>query len=265
MFLLLAASVLAAPVCPASVAEVTAAVADAEQAFVRLDRTGLDRSLADAAAELACMTSPIPPTLAARLHRAKALAAFVAGDEPGARRALYAARVVDPVGDYPSGLLPADHPLRGLLVNAVLGTPASAPIPAPAQGSVWFDGRISLSRPSDRPTVFQRTGPKGEVVDGAWLSPDEALPTFDLAKSEAATKAVGPSVFLASGAGAALVASGVTYGLAAVANARFRDPATPDEDIPGIYQTNNTLVYTSVGLGALAVAGGVGAVVVGRW
>lgn len=264
MFLFWAAVAAAAP-CPATTATVTAAVADAERAFADLDATGLGASLDAAVEGLACTDAPVPPVLAARLHRAQALRAFVAGDEAAARRALYAARVLDPVGDYPVGVVPADHPLRGLMANAVFGALPSVTVPAPPAGTVHFDGRATLERPSDRPTVYQLAGPSG-VTAGGWLAPETAFPAWSTpAAAPVAPKPAKTSWILAGAGVASLVAGGITYGLAGASNAAFWDPATPDAEVPALYERTNTLVYLSAGLAGVGLAGGVGAVVAGQW
>lgn len=262
MFLLMIGAALAAPVCPATLTEFTAAVDEAEHAFVEMNASGVTNALDDAIAELSCTESVVPPALAARLHRAMALRAFISGDEAGSRRALYAAKVLDPAGDYPDTVVPPDHPLRVLLPGAILGTPASVPVPAPATGSVHFDGRVSLARPSDRPALFQLTDARGTVKQGSWLSAEAPMPKYTTMTTEARKRT---SVPLAIAGGAALLAGGVTYGVAGVTFARHGDPATPLEEREGLYKTTNTLVFTSAALGALGLAGGITAVVVGEW
>lgn len=263
MFLLMIGAALAAPVCPATLSEFTAAVDDAERAFVEMNASGVTSSLDDAIAELSCTDTVVPPALAARMHRAMALRAFIGGDEAGARRALYAAKVLDPAGDYPDTVVPPDHPLRALLPGAILGTPASVPVTAPASGSLYFDGRVSLARPSDRPALFQLTDARGSVKQGSWLSAEAPMPKYDVVTTSAARKRT--SVPLAIAGGAALLAGGVTYGVAGATFARHGDPATPLEEREGLYKTTNTLVFTSAALGALGLAGGITAVVVGEW
>jgi hypothetical protein len=262
MLPLLVGVALAAPVCPASITEFTAAVDDAERSFVEMNAAAVNNSLDDAIAELSCTQSVVPPALAARLHRAMALRAFITGDEAGARRALYAAKVLDPAGDFSDTVVPPDHPLRALLPGAILGTPASVPAAAPASGTVYFDGRAGLARPSDRPAVFQLVDPRGDVRQGTWLSAEAPLPTYAVVTTAVRKRT---SLPLAIAGGAALLAGGVTYGIAGATHARFEDLSTPRAELEGLSKQTNTLVFTSAALGALGLAGGVTAVIVGEW
>jgi hypothetical protein len=269
MWLLIVGSVFAAPVCPASAAEFSSALEDAEKAFARMDPLALTASLSDAEAELACTEGPLPPVAAARLHRVKALAHFVAGNEVEARRALYAARVLDPAGGYPASVVAADHPIHALEPAPSAQPAPFVAVPAPASGTVSFDGHPGLQRPADRPTVYQITGPRGATLQGAYVVSDAALPPFPTAALPTATRTVArtphTSVPLAIAGAVGLLGAGVTYGLAGASHARFEDPSTDLAAVPGLYRRTNTLVYTSVGLTAVGVAGGATALLVGKW
>ena len=59
------------------------AVGAAEIAFSSADSDGFGRAIGEVRAELACAGEPIGPSDAAAIHRAEALAAFLARDEPG--------------------------------------------------------------------------------------------------------------------------------------------------------------------------------------
>jgi len=273
MWLLMVGSVLAAPVCPASAAQFSRVLDSAEQAFAQMDPGALTAALADAEAELGCTEGPLPPVAAARLHRVQALAHFVAGDEVEARRALYAARVLDPAGGYPASVIAADHPLHALEPAPSSQPPPFVTVAPPPSGTAAFDGHPGLQRPADRPTVYQVTGPKGATLYGAYVASDAALPTLPRLDE---TKAAGRTTARATGTArtslplaivgaAGLLGAGVTYGLAGVSHARFEDPDTARADVPGLYERTNTLVYTSVGLTAVGVAGGATALLVGKW
>jgi hypothetical protein len=279
MLLLLTTLAHAAPVCPATATELDATAAEAESAFAQMDAAALAGALSDALAEVACMREPIPPVVAARVHRARALAAFVDGNDTEARRALYAAHVLDPAGDLPASAAPPDHPIRELLPRATT-SPSTATVPAPSSGyTVYFDGSATLSRPSDRPTVFQLGNARGEVVQGQYLPPEAVMPPYARGTAEvsgvsaarpdrAAERSAAPmraSLPLAVVGGTALVAGGVTYALATAARADFDDPTTPLDELDALRDRTNSLVHVSGGLAGLGVACGLSAVVVGRW
>lgn len=272
MFLLLAMVARAAPTCPASPAEFGAAIDDAERAFSGMDPVGLRHSVEDAEGEISCFVGPVAPLLAARLHRAEALRAFVDGDEAATRRALLAARVLDPTGEFSTKVVPVDHPIRALDPGVPKVAPASLVLPAPGSGSVYFDGHATLSRPADRPTVYQFIDPRGNTVQGDYLRPEITAPAYPPGMAAAAapavvktTKSGHTSVPLAVVGGALLVGAGVTYALAGAAHAQFEDPATPRDEIEGLYGQTNGLVYTSIGLGAVGLGTGLTALVVAKW
>jgi hypothetical protein len=269
MLLLLLSQALAAPLCPASGAEVDATVAEAEAAFGQLDEGALTRALSDAMVEVACLREPIPPVVAARLHRAQALRAFVLGKDGEARRALHAATVLDPSGDFPLSLIPADHPIRGLRV-APAGQPAQSSVPPASDGlTVYFDGSATLSRPADRPTVFQVADAGGSMLQGQYLTADTALPPYARGPKTASATVQRPkprlSVPLAILGGAAVLAGGAAYAGAGVSHAAFEDPETRVSELEGLRDRTNTLVYASAGLVGVGVASGLGAVVVASW
>ncbi|GDX78722.1 hypothetical protein LBMAG42_05330 [Deltaproteobacteria bacterium] len=265
----------AQPTCPATVAEFAAAIDDAENAFASLDLAGLRTSVADATGEIGCLPGAIPPILAARLHRVEALRAFADADEGAARRALLAARVLDPTGELPPRVVPADHPIRKLDPGPQSQAPASVVVPAPTAGHVVFDGSVRLDRPSDRPTVLQLVDNRGAVTLGAYLWPEASMPPYSIAVATASsggtsTATVRPrsghvSVPLAIVGGVGLAAAGVTYALAGSSHAEFIDPATPNSEIPVLYETTNTLVYASIACAAVGVGTGATAVIVGQW
>lgn len=261
----------AQPTCPATVAEFAAAIDDAENAFASLDLAGLRSSVADAASEIGCLPGAIPPILAARLHRVEALRAFADADEAGARRALLAARVLDPTGEIPARVVPVDHPIRMLDPGPQSQLPASVFVSAPLAGRVVFDGSVRLDRPADRPTVLQLVDNRGAVTLGAYLWPEAAMPPYAVAVATS-TATVTPkarsghlSLPLAIVGGVGLAAAGVTYALAGSSHAEFVDPTTPNSEIPALYETTNTLVYASIACAAVGVGSGATAVIVGRW
>ena len=221
---------------------------------------------------------PIPPILAARLHRAVALRAFVSGDQAGARRALLAARVLDPTGEYPTSVIPADHPLRALDPGVPAVAPATNTVATPPAGQVYFDGHSRLDRPSDRPTAYQLIGQRGDTLTGAYLLPEEPMPAYpaglSVAKTNVSTGATVPlatgkkshiSVPLAIIGGLGFVGAGVTYALAGDSNSQFYQDGKSEDEIRQLYDQTNTLVYISAACATVGVGTGVSAMIVGQW
>ena len=277
MLIFFASLALATPTCPATSAELAAAIDDAEKAFAAMDVAGLRSGIDDAVLEVACLTAPIPPVLAARLHRTVALRAFLTTDESGARRALLAARVLDPTGEYPSTVIPSDHPLRKLDPGATSVTPATITVPPPPSGLVYFDGHNRFERPSDRPTAYQLIGSRGDTLSGAYLLPEEPMPAYPIgnapvpvAESTTSTTTVAAkkshlSVHLSIMAGLGLAAAGVTYALAGDSNTTFYEEGQTEDEIRAAYDQTNTFVYISAACAAAGVGTGVAALVVGEW
>lgn len=272
MLLLTVSLSLAAPTCPATPAELTAAVDDAEKAFASMDVTGLRSGVDDAVLEVACLSSVLPPVTAARLHRGVALRAFVTGDETGARRALLAARVLDPTGEYPTSVIPADHPLRKLDPGVPAVAPATISVTPPPAGLVYFDGHNRFDRPSDRPTAYQLIGSRGDSLAGAYLLPEDPMPAYPVSAVVATTTTTAPvekkshiSIPLAIIGGLGLAGAGVTYFLAGESNNAFYEAGKTEEEIRAAYDQTNTMVYTSAALATIGVGTGVTAVVVGKW
>ena len=256
MVLFLALEAIAAAVCPADAAALIGALDRAESAFTELDSPGFHQAVNDAAADADCLTAPIDPATAARLHRMVGLRGFVDGDEAAARLAFAAARSIEPTYAFPTSLLPRNHPALALYDEAaqVAGTTEAAP--APAEGRLQFDGSPSLLRPSAWPTVAVLVGPAGAAMHSAYLSPGEPIFSYTVAIPAPDRRVNAP---LAVGAGAGLVCSGLLYGLARASHEAFYDPSTPDADLPDLQARTNHLFYSSVGAAALGVGAGVGA------
>lgn len=178
---LLAPSVRAAPVPPAGCAEavsiedVRAHLDAAEAAYVDLDAVGFTTVTDTLVARVPCLAAPIEPVEAARVHRAAGLRAHLDGDVPLLAAAFAAARELDPAYAFPPGFLPDAHPLRDRWATTASTPGPLAPFDAPAEGSLLFDGRALPGRPTDRTTVAQWVGPAGEVRQGSWLAPSDAL------------------------------------------------------------------------------------------
>lgn len=285
MLLVLLSAASAAPVCPATVAELNAALDEAEAAFVKLDAVGLRAGWMDAAAEVGCLQVSIPPVVAARLHRAGALRAFVDGDEAAARRSMLAARVLDPSGTFPAALLPADHPLRALDPGAGPHVAATIAVRPPPVGTLSFDGQASLYRPSDRPTAMQVLGPDGATVQGAYLWPEEPLGPWTSedprrAGAERAPPRDPPAAEARSGgrltrplaitsavslvlAGAAYTVSELSY--RSVLDEVEADPSVSRETTDPALRRHQRFFPMAVGLGGVGALTGLGAVATWVW
>lgn len=264
--LLLVSAALAA--CPADPLVVSATLDRAEDAFAELDATRFRAEIDQALQDVDCLSSRADAALAARLHRARGLRAFIDGDEGAARAAFAAARAADPAYAFPDAFIPLNHPIRALYHDPGVAY-APVAVAEPAEGSLEFDGVRSMTRPGSWPSVVVWRDASGAVRQSAWLEPGEPLfayPGTTGVSARGSTRSTGhPSRTLAIAAGASTLMGGGLLGAAKLSADRFWDPATPDGELEGLRTRTNTLTYGAAGLGALALGAGVGAVVVGRW
>jgi hypothetical protein len=153
--------------CEASA--VDGAIATAERSFAAGDARSMGAALEDARRTLGCLRAPLPPEACARLHRARALEASLAGDADMVDASLRAMVHAAPLMGIPAALVPARHPLRAALVRAEESLPTSTE--GPAGGWLYVDGLRTGVVPVGQPYVLQRTKPDGrtlgaKLVDG---------------------------------------------------------------------------------------------------
>lgn len=263
---------LAQAACPAEPTSISEALARAEADFRDMDASAFRAGTDEILASTACLSGHVDATLAAQLHRVLGLRAFLDGREEAARLDFAAARTADPQYSFPETLLPRNHPIRAIYEAASTVPAAADPVLPPAQGHLEFDGQETLSRSRAWPTLAVLLDPSGAASQSAYLNPADPLFSYAVSAGALAVNTTGPSprrhgasLPLIVGAGVGALAAGALYGAAAVSHASFFDPATPDAEIPGLQTRTNTLFYSSVGTGVLAVGAGVGAFVMGRW
>lgn len=230
---------------------------------------------------LSCADGRVSPAMALDLHRARALAAYLARDIPGAVAALQSVVALSPDQPFAPGVIPEGHLLLRLAAEARARAPAPlAPLPWPAPDRLFVDGAPAASRPVDRAVVLQRIGPDGEIRWTGLLAPDDAPPWAPQAPPPADLSAPPPpdqaspsrGRALAWSAGGAAALSGGLWaaGLrdrAAVLAWEGRLDAGDGPVLDGLerrYQRANALGYAAQGATALALGLGVAAVVV-RW
>lgn len=191
MLLLLVGRALAVD-CPSSVTVVEELAGSAETQFAALDSEGLGRTAADLDTALGCLAQPIPAVLAAKVHRAEALAAFAAGDRTGAKESFSAALDIEPGYQLPASVVPARHPLRSLYGEAARPAASTTPVAGadPMAGGTWLvDGLRAAVRATDRPAIVQHLSSSGNVDASVRLRSIRAQ-TVDLITVEAAIPAL---------------------------------------------------------------------------
>ncbi len=256
--------------CPASSADVQTALEDAESAFGGMD-LGAFRTATDRATEqVGCLREALPRSLAARLHRAEGLRAFVDNDVVRATAAFASARAIEPNYQFPEALVPAEHPVRDRYLQQDPLSGGEAAVPRPSDGQIEIDGRPGAARPVSRPVVTQWIRADGSIPASAYLWPGE--PIFDYTAS-APGVATGPvvekkprtSIPLVIGAGVAAAAAGGTWLVSNAAYQSYYGDDVAPKDLDALRGRSNSLFFASVGTGVAALGLGVGAVVVGQW
>src|SRR5688500_13555248 len=138
------------------------ALATAERSFGAGDQRSLEKALKDAKGSLACLREPIPPASCARLHRARALQASLAGDADAVAASLRAMLHAAPLSTLPVSIVPARHPLHQALVQAEEATVTFTE--GPGSGWLIVDGLRTGAVPVGQPYVIQRTKPDGRTL-----------------------------------------------------------------------------------------------------
>ncbi len=225
-----------------------------------VDPTAFEAAIATERAMLPCMGRIVDSALAARVHRAEGLAAFLARDLDGARRAFAAARAADEAITLPPEMAPEGGPLREAWAALPVAaydqklTRVEAGVGVYTDGVWRLDGRYGGGdlAPLDRPFVAQQLADT-EIV--AWTV--YAQSPRDLPVLEAEPQAKSGWAWWATG-GTAL-AGGALLGAAYAADANYRQST----DVPVADERRevvNGLAGASAGLGALALGFGVVAV-----
>jgi len=253
---------------PATTVTLAATIDEAEASYTDLDLDTFDASLASLRAQVPCLQELVPTPLVASLHRTEGLKAFLDGAPDSSQRAFAAARTLEPAYRFPRSMVPEGNPLLEDYEAMDPAEQVMAAVPAPAEGSLRLDGRVSSERSTTYPVLFQRVDQAGAVVASAYLWPSMPLPNYELAPEGGEGPSPGVKaarVGLFAGAGAALLTSGIMYGMASAAHRRFDDPSTPYAELDAARRTTNTLAAGSGVAAAVAVGAGVGGVLVGRF
>lgn len=135
------------------------ALTAAEEAFVTGAGDNMDDALSAMKKGLSCTREPVLPATCARIHRARALGAWLVTDPEEALGSLRAMIHADPRFSLPDNL-PIQHPLRRLLIDAQESQMAWSPAPSP--GWVLVDGLRTGAVPMGQPYIAQRLKDDGQ-------------------------------------------------------------------------------------------------------
>lgn len=258
MILALFGVALAACPVPTTALDLERRLTRAEQGFADIDSVALRTALEQARQTLPCLAEPITPGVAARFHRAEALAALDANNRALAEQAFASARAAEPEYVLPSAY--ATETVREIYTAVNPDQGATQPLARPRSGSVKLDGVEAKARPLERPTVYQLLGTRGEVVETAYLLPGMPTPAYE---EEDVRARKGARVALLVGGAGGVVAAGALYASAAgVRSGPYAEAVSGWEDrgseadrtrAEGLYATNHALVIGSAALAGLGV------------
>lgn len=263
--LLLGPSAWALCPAPATSADLEAAAQAAEDAFEQLDAAAFSAALEAQRAALPCLSGPISPTTAARLHNTEALAAFLDRNEGGTLDAFRAALIADPAQDLGEGL-EQTHPIRYERRYAARfeAPPVTLLRPLSSSESALADGRRVNERYTELPVVLQRVQAEdGTVLASLYLPANAPLPDWVEVAPPPLSTDVRRHLRLGGLAVAATLTSGVLIRGAVLNRRLYLDPSTPYDRLDTLESRAN--LYSSLSIGSAVVGAGVGLYVVRAW
>ncbi len=251
---------------PARPAEISSALEEAMVNYAVLEQEAFEVATDRALRGLECLKEPIPPELAAQLHRVVGIRLLVTGDEPGAREALVASARLEPSYKLSATVAPEGGSLDEAWKAATTAGPGIR-VPFGQPVTALVDGVQGVDRPQTGPYVLQVEDSLGAVAWSTWVKNGwPALPP-DLATSKPAPAPVAsapapqpappPSSSPSSGGGggkgflvSGLVTGGVAAGLYGTAvGARLAYEGNPTQ---GGYTVTNGAWYASIGTAVLS-------------
>lgn len=215
-----------------------------------------------------CLDEVGSPAEFARLHRLLGFARYVDKDDATARLYFARAQALDPTLQLAPDLVPSGHPVVPVWQAAASVSVQTAPVKAPREGELLWDGVPANARPTNVPTVLQIVNDDHAVVSSALLQPSDPLPSYPTAWGGPHTRAL---VWAGAGALAAVSVGGLVGGV--VTEARWEahmgdtaplDDPTWEQEFENLERWNHVFVGISVATGALALGAGTLAVA-GPW
>lgn len=227
---------------------------EADRALVVLDMPRFEGALDQAIGALDCVTEPIPPALAALLHRSIGIRAFSQRRED-AVSSFAAARRADPALTLPEDIFPPRSPVSDAWGAIPLGVLPLEPLPEPADGWLLVDGERASARRAALPALLQWQDSEGQIGLTSYLDPGEPASGYPVAK-ESVHPARRPWLAAAT-IGTGLLTIG-SWSVAAAGHRRYLDLERPvsDESLDGLRARTNTLALTGAGSAGVCVVAG---------
>ena len=244
--------------CPttSSNADIAVLLDSADAALNGADVDGFRTTIEKVALNVPCLSEPITPELAARLHAFRGIRHYVAGETDQATGAFFASRVLNSETSLPAALFPEGHEIHGVFSDTLVDSARSFRLPVPKEGKLLIDGQARSGKPLDRPFVAQRVD-GDTVLDTRYLGIDAAVINYDVSRVSRLTSGGPRSRRLRLSLLPALPAA-VLYGVAWVHWLEFNgldDGKSPADEVDtkrvksGVFVgASGALALTSVGL-----------------
>lgn len=218
-----------------------AALDAADRAFLTSDPKAMSVAIGQVRKSLSCARVAVAPETCARVHRARALDAWLAADPDGALGSLRGMLHADPRAVLTPPVIPERHELRDLLVTAEESPPSWTE--APGGGWVLVDGLRTGAIPVGQPYVLQPLKSDGQFLGARIVDRPAAAGTGRAAPG--ATR--GRAALRWTGIGLGVVSAGL-YGAAWMSNAAYQDAvlAADNPRIGAYHTTTNALSIGSV-------------------
>lgn len=271
--------------CPASAEAVQMDADEAYAAYLAFDVSGFSSQAVALRKEVACLSEPVDPATAARIHLVEALSAWLNKDSKHVMSAFRGVIAVSPGFTLSADVAPAGSQVRSFFDAAVaVGAGGWTPV-LNSQLSYTVDGRTSAAGiPSERAAIVQvrsSSGIQTWYLSGGGL-PAELLSAISadsragaaiplatvtpvVLPSEPDSRGSGkrrhPSRTLTIEGGIASTASVVLLGAAAVMKGEFEYSDQPRD----AYIANHVVGDSGYALGVLGVTLGITGIAVGKW
>jgi hypothetical protein len=244
---------------PVSAETLRSTIDDALQEYPRFDEGSFLPRAEGIIASIPCLTDVAKPDLVARIHRLTALKVRISdGNDKRARLAFASARSVDPTFELPSWLAGPLDPERAEYNAIPLDLISRIDLRQPTEdaGTVYIDGKATLERPKNVPTLFQRKV-VDHVVETTYLWPADPDPVYDMVPIYEDRPPTSASL-LVSGSAAAIAGAGAT--LISLAGWDIVNICPQDRDDVCRLQARDRIIG-----GSLMVVGGTGGFLFGQY
>lgn len=180
MLVLLVAG-LARAECPEdALATAIRSATEVEAAFANLDDEKFDVAHARLKETVPCITVELAPADAVALHRARAIGAFVDGDDAASRKSWLAVRALQPDWKPSGALMPTGHPLRQLWEAPIDSPTPEVPMKEAPKGGWNVDGTRQNGVPTYRAFILQGFDASGTGIYTGYLYSNTEIPTLDV-------------------------------------------------------------------------------------